>query len=41
LKSAKDKVSAQDFVKFVTKGQGRELLAKFGFQLPVDHPSAQ
>ncbi len=41
LKSSKDKISAQDFVKFVTKGQGRELLAKFGFQPPVDHPSAQ
>jgi len=41
LKSTKDKVSAQDFVKFVTKGQGRELLAKFGFQPPVDHPSSQ
>ena len=41
LKSSKDKSSAQDFVSFVTKGQGRELLAKSGFQPPSDHPSAQ
>lgn len=41
LKSARDKISAQDFVNFVTKGRGRELLAKFGFQPPGDHPSAQ
>jgi len=41
LKSSKDKSSAQDFVSFVTKGQGRELLAKFGFQPLTDHPSAQ
>ena len=41
LKSTKDKVTAKDFVKFVTKGQGRELLAEFGFQPPGDHPSAQ
>jgi molybdate transport system substrate-binding protein len=41
LKSSKNKTSAQDFVKFATKGQGRELLAKFGFQPPSDHQSAQ
>jgi len=41
LKSSKDKISAQDFVEFATKGQGRELLAKFGFQPPSDHPSGQ
>jgi molybdate transport system substrate-binding protein len=41
LKSSKDKMSAQDFVKFATKGQGREWFAKFGFQPPSDHPSAQ
>jgi len=32
LKSTKNKIAAQDFVKFVTQGAGRELLAKFGFQ---------
>jgi len=34
LKSSKDKISARDFVKFVTKGQGRELLEEFGYQPP-------
>jgi len=40
LKSAKDKSSAQDFVKFVTEGPGRELLAKFGFRPPGDRHRA-
>jgi len=32
LKSAKDKPAAQEFVKFVTRGAGREILAKYGFE---------
>jgi molybdate transport system substrate-binding protein len=36
LKSAKNKSSAQDFVKFVTEGPGRDALRKFGFQQPKD-----
>jgi len=35
LKSSKDKTAAQDFVKFVTQGPGREIMAKFGFALPA------
>lgn len=35
LKSAKEKEAAQEFVKFVTQGQGRAILAKFGFQPPA------
>ena len=32
LKSAKEKSAAQEFVKFVTQGPGRAVLARFGFQ---------
>ena len=35
LKSSGEKASARDFVKFVTQGPGREILAKSGFQLPA------
>ena len=35
LKAAKEKAAAQEFLKFVTQGPGRALLAKFGFQPPV------
>ena len=34
LKSAKEKLAAQEFVKFVTQGPGREILAKYGFEPP-------
>jgi molybdate transport system substrate-binding protein len=34
LKSAKEKLAAQEFVKFVTHGPGREILAKYGFEPP-------
>jgi molybdate transport system substrate-binding protein len=34
LKSAKEKLRAQGFVKFVTQGPGREILAKYGFEPP-------
>jgi len=34
LKSAKEKLAAQEFVKFVTQGHGREILAKYGFEPP-------
>jgi molybdate transport system substrate-binding protein len=34
LKSAKDKLAAQEFVKFATQGPGREILTKYGFQPP-------
>jgi molybdate transport system substrate-binding protein len=34
LKSARNKSSAHDFVKFVTEGPGRDVLRKFGFQQP-------
>jgi len=34
LKSAKEKSVAQEFVKFVTRGPGSAVLAKFGFQPP-------
>jgi molybdate transport system substrate-binding protein len=34
LKSAKEKLAAQGFVKFVTQGPGREILAKYGFEPP-------
>jgi molybdate transport system substrate-binding protein len=34
LKSAKDKPAALEFVKFVTQGAGREILAKYGFEPP-------
>ena len=34
LKAAKEKSAAEDFVKFVTEGPGRALLAQFGFQPP-------
>jgi molybdate transport system substrate-binding protein len=36
LKSAKDKSFAQDFVKFVSQGPGRELLMNSGFQPPPE-----
>jgi molybdate transport system substrate-binding protein len=35
LKAAKEKVAAQEFVKFVTHGPGRAVLAKFGFEPPA------
>jgi molybdate transport system substrate-binding protein len=35
LKSSKEKSAAHDFVKFVTQGRGREIMAKFGFELPA------
>jgi molybdate transport system substrate-binding protein len=35
LKSAKSKSAAEDFVKFVTRGPGRDLLAKYGLQPPT------
>jgi molybdate transport system substrate-binding protein len=35
LKSAKEKFAAQEFIKFVTQGPGREILAKYGFEPPV------
>ncbi len=34
LKSAKEKLAAQELVKFVTQGPGREILAKYGFEPP-------
>ena len=34
VKSAKEKLAAQEFVKFVTRGPGREILAKYGFEPP-------
>jgi molybdate transport system substrate-binding protein len=34
LKSTRDKTAAQQFVDFATRGPGREVLAKFGFQPP-------
>ena len=34
LKSAKEKLAAQEFIKFVTQGPGREMLAKYGFEPP-------
>jgi molybdate transport system substrate-binding protein len=34
LKSAKEKLAAQEFVKFATQGPGRDLLANYGFQPP-------
>jgi molybdate transport system substrate-binding protein len=34
LKSAREKLAAQEFVKFVTRGPGREMLAKYGFEQP-------
>lgn len=34
LKSAREKSAAQQFVEFTTRGPGREILAKFGFQPP-------
>jgi molybdate transport system substrate-binding protein len=34
LKSAKEKLAAQEFIKFVTQGPGREILAKYGFEPP-------
>lgn len=35
LKAAKEKAAAQEFVKFVTQGPGRAVLAKFAFQPPA------
>ena len=35
LKASKEKRAAQEFVKFVTQGPGRAVLAKFGFQPPA------
>ena len=35
LKSSKEKSAAHDFVKFVTQSPGREIMAKFGFELPA------
>ena len=35
LRSSKDKSAARDLVQFVTRGSGREILTKFGFQLPI------
>jgi molybdate transport system substrate-binding protein len=35
LRAAKEKAAAQEFVKFVTKGAGRAVLAKIGFQPPA------
>ena len=34
LKSAKERAAAREFLKFVTQGAGREVLAKFGLQPP-------
>jgi molybdate transport system substrate-binding protein len=34
LKSAKEKLVAQEFVKFITQGPGCEMLAKYGFEPP-------
>jgi molybdate transport system substrate-binding protein len=34
LKSSKDQLAAEEFVKFVTEGPGRALLEQFGFQPP-------
>jgi len=34
LKSAKEKLAAQELVKFVTQGPGREILARYGFAPP-------
>jgi molybdate transport system substrate-binding protein len=34
LKSAKEKLAAQEFVRFVTQGPGREILAKYAFAPP-------
>jgi molybdate transport system substrate-binding protein len=34
LKPTKEKAAAQEFVKFVTQGPGREILAKYGFEPP-------
>jgi molybdate transport system substrate-binding protein len=34
LKSAKERPSAEEFVTFATRGPGREILAKYGFEPP-------
>jgi ABC-type molybdate transport system substrate-binding protein len=34
LKAAKEESAAEDFVKFVTEGPGRQLLEQAGFQPP-------
>jgi len=41
LKAAQEKSAAEDFVKFVTEGPGRALLAQFGFQPPPPSPAGR
>jgi molybdate transport system substrate-binding protein len=38
LKSAQNRSAAQEFVKFMTEGAGRELLERSGFRPPERHP---